>query len=59
MAKDPMAPKKGVKTPYKVKAYKTKNNTQLFSKDHFGTEKSVAQTTEEMPSGEQGLPDLH
>lgn len=51
--------KSKLKTPHNKRGFYTKNNTQIFKKDHFGTEQALAETTEDTPSGEQGLPDIH
>ena len=46
------------KTKYNRKGFHTDNFTQDLSKGS-PRERALATTTEETPSGEQGLPDLH
>lgn len=52
-------------TPYNRRGFHTLNNTQNMSKrDNLlkgtgGTERAITETTEDAPSGEQSLPDIH
>lgn len=51
-------------TPYNKRGFYSKNNTQLFKKDHFApkesdSEVSLPPNSPNIPSGEDGLPSIH